>query len=195
MDTVARLQRLVDLIAQAKALCSQSPVSCVLLQALRALSDEEAAELGTHHLNMDRHRRILNRLAEAIGIDTRIVFRALAGSLAWDLEDHAPTYVAARRAYEESCVPELEVRKWLKHQPPEAVAFLHNSQRCHWSSADEARGTGLGLVHCFDEDERRSMICKGYLVTAGLAFPTTVAFLLASMEQNWRDWQALWGYF
>jgi hypothetical protein len=51
MDTVARLQRLVDLIAQARALSSQSPVSCFLLQTLAALSDEEAAELGTRQKN------------------------------------------------------------------------------------------------------------------------------------------------
>lgn len=195
MDSAARLQRLEDLIVQAKVLSSQSPVPCVLLRVLVTLSGDEIAELGTRHLNKDVHGRILIRLGQSLGIDAGLVFRILTRSLACDLEDYAPKYAAARRVFEEASVAETEIQKWLAHQPPESVAFIHGFRQFRWSGADETRSTGLGLGEHVDEDGRRSLICAGYLVAAGLAFPTTVALLRTSMEQRWGEWQALWQYF
>ena len=195
MDSATRFQRLVNLIAQSKALSAQAPVACCLLQVLNALSEEETEELGTRHLHKDRHGPILDRLAQVLGTDARIVWNVLARSLASDLKDYAPLYAAARRSYEEMSVTEAEVRKWLAHQPPESVAFIYHAQQCHWSSAHEARASGLGFVYSCVEDSRQSVIAQGYLVVARLAFPTTIALLRAAMEQRWRDWQALWRYF
>src|SRR6516225_3465122 len=139
MDSPVRFQRLVDLIAQSRALSAKTPVPCLLLQVLDSLSEEETVELGTYHLNKDRHGCILNRLGQALSIEPCVVFRVLAHSLAWDLEDYAPAYEVARRAFEESGLSEAEAATKLEHQPPQSVAFIYRAQRYHWSAAEESR--------------------------------------------------------
>ena len=145
MDSPVRFQRLVDLIAQSRALSAKTPVPCLLLQVLDSLSEEETVELGTYHLNKDRHGCILNRLGQALSIEPCVVFRVLAHSLAWDLEDYAPAYEVARRAFEESGLSEAEAATKLEHQPPQSVAFIYRAQRYHWSAAEESRNAGARL--------------------------------------------------
>lgn len=192
MNTSGRYQRLVDLVAESRALLSTSPVSCRLLRLLDALSDQETKELGTRHLNKDRHSPILERLSQTLEIDSRIVWSILAHSMAWDLEDYAPRYAAARQAYEAASLSDVDIRQLFR---PNTVSFMYHSQLGSWSATDEVRAVGMGLVYLLDHDGRRIAICEGYLVAASRAFPTTIALLRASMEQDWRGWQSLWQHY
>ncbi|HMF18712.1 MAG TPA: hypothetical protein VKE98_16005 [Gemmataceae bacterium] len=188
------MQRLFTLVAEAKVLVSKAQVHCMILSVLDALTDNELQELGTRHLNRDRHRGILDRLSQTLAIDSGAVWQVLSQSMAWDLEDYASTYTRLKSAYEDAGSPEADIRAELHHHPPDSLAFLHHAALSSWRAADEARGAGLGLGRWIIEERDRSTICMGYLVAMGMAFPTTVTLLGASMEQKWRNWQALWHY-
>src|SRR5262249_31159570 len=85
MEGTARLQRLFTLVAEAKVLVSKAQVHCMILSVLDALTDNELQELGTRHLNRDRHRGILDRLSQTLAIDSGAVWQVLSQSMAWDL--------------------------------------------------------------------------------------------------------------
>lgn len=190
MERVARIERLVDLVAQARQVQALAhPTTAYLLRVLSVLTPDDLEELGRWQLRNERAEGIVDRVTAELGEQRQGVRRVLSDCLRLDVwGDYDRHYATVRQRYEASGEPDVAIERSLRRPPHTYSVLLHGCVN-QWLPKQEDFSTLI------IEDDRWGAICDGFLVAKGRAFSTKLALMEASIREGWQNWQALWRWF
>lgn len=189
MERPSRSEKLSELVIQARVIIELArPTTAYILKILDALGPADIEELGKWDLDKPKTEAIIDRITLNLDQPREIVRVALGRVLqqdVWGNRDHE--FQSLEEFYRKSGKKNSEIDRYLGCPPKVYPFYLGIVQLWH---PTEARYDGMII-----EDNTQAMICEGYLVAKGLAFPTSLAMLEATVRQNWSNWQALWKWF
>jgi len=189
-DRPDRADRLAALVAHAERVRALAgSTTCHTIRVLGALTPADVAELGRWHLRAEPAEAIVDRVTAELGESRPLVRGVLGDCLRLDVwGDYECKYAQAEERYRLGEVRDHAIERKVG-RPPACYPFLLHRLTTLWRPAKADCRT-----LCI-EDNRMSAVCDGYLVARGLAFPTRLSLLEASLRGQWKDWPVLWGWF
>ena len=181
-DSLSDLQRLAWAI---KAQCGHS---CVIIDILLELSEQDAPHIRTTCKIPD---------STFSAIDRKFAFPAGMSKLNFGrhvlpyLNLRQETYARFLAAYEnrDDTITVDSVRTALGITKPNVQAFLLGTSILTWCFFSES------LDDLNIEDDRTYDAARGYLVSKRLVFANPLDLLQTSHAQKWHEWRKLWAFF